>query len=126
MQGESYAQPLCYDSIESLALVLIDNAVKYTRRGGSIDVYVHDKAHNTVSVEIVSEGPVVPDEMIDKIFEKGIRTSEAKAFASDGSGFGLYIANIIADAHGFNISYKKQPYKSKTTGLNIFSFVIKC
>lgn len=123
--GTSFNQPLCYDSLESLALVLLDNAVKYTKKGGQIEVLINDSASGGVAVEISSEGPIVPEEMKTKIFEKGVRTNQAKQYASSGSGFGLYIASLIASVHGFVIEYKCDPYKkTPDIGKNIFSFII--
>jgi len=125
MNGSSHNTPRCYDSLESLALVLIDNAVKYTKRGGRIDVYVYDAPSNGVSVEVRSEGLLVPKEMEERIFQRGVRCKNAKEYASTGSGFGLYIATIIANAHGISIKYNGQTNIGQgEQGINIFSFEI--
>jgi light-regulated signal transduction histidine kinase (bacteriophytochrome) len=124
MQGSSRLKPKCFDSIETLALVLVDNAVKYSLQRNSVYVVVSD-TDRSVKVAVQSYGPVVPKEMQGKIFERRVRTEAAEAFSSKGSGLGLYIARIVAGAHGFSIHYKCfDVSSSKTEGWNEFSFEV--
>ena len=123
MAGSSYSRPKCYDSFEVIPLVLIHNAVKYSVDGQEIVVRVDDVRAAAVRVEVSSYGPVVPKEMRESIFQKGVRTPEAISFAGSGSGLGLYIADIIARAHNFRIEYDSMPPDPRNHGLNVFRFV---
>jgi K+-sensing histidine kinase KdpD len=105
MTGSSRKTPFCFDSFDTLALVLIDNAVKYAVQGSTIDVIVNDTLHS-VKVAVQSYGPFIPREVQDRIFERGFRTKVAEKFAAQGLGLGLFIAKAVADAHGFVINYK--------------------
>ena len=124
MGGRSFNTPLLYDSIDTIPLVLIDNAIKYALPNTEVYVNVHDIT-SPLGCEIIVEstGPLVPVPDRGKIFERGFRSSKAKAFASSGSGLGLYIAKLVADANDCEIVYKGVPRAGKPDeGKNIFSF----
>lgn len=123
LSGSSFNQPFVYDSIEVLALVLIDNAVKYSVQGRQVNVKINDDG-NGVYVVIESVGPGVKESEQDLIFTKRYRTAEAKAYSSDGAGLGLYIASLIAEAHDTKIWYKYTPNGGGDTGVNCFSLKI--
>ncbi len=126
--GSSLSTPLCYDSFETIALVLIDNAIKYSERGHTVIVDVNDVRRNKcVQVSVASEGPPVPEDMRESIFNPGVRAPNATTFASAGSGLGLAIAKVVADAHGFKITYSCADLGTAGSGngriaRNIFSF----
>jgi len=118
--GMSYATPLCYDSFETIPLILIDNAVKYSEQGREVLVTVQDMtAHVLLKVESV--GQIVPESMRDAIFERGTRGPNAHKMVSRGSGLGLYIANIVAKAHGTQLRYECAAVdRNGKTGKNVF------
>jgi K+-sensing histidine kinase KdpD len=123
MTGHSTLAPLCYESIETIALVLIDNAIKYSISGGVVIVAVNDTLQDAVHVTVTSRGPIVPPEMRESIFEPRIRAPQAEEFAATGSGLGLYIAKVVAEAHEIKIAYSSTDEDSGTiTGTNIFAF----
>jgi light-regulated signal transduction histidine kinase (bacteriophytochrome) len=125
MTGSSYSQPKCYDSFETIPLVLIDNAIKYSCEGRSVEVHVTDSVGAGVSVSVHSFGPVVPVEYQERIFERAVRAPSAKTFASKGSGLGLYFAAIVAQAHGFKISYLgSSDARDPSMGNNTFFFMV--
>jgi len=123
MTGNSYALPQCYDSFSAIPLTLIDNAIKYSSSGKDVFVKIVDKSSGGVFVSVTNVGPVVPLDMREDIFKKFGRTPGAKKFTSHGSGLGLYIASIVAAAHGFKIIYEcSDVNKSTGIGLNVFYF----
>jgi hypothetical protein len=125
MTGSSHAKPNCFNSFETIPLVLIDNAVKYSLQDQTVSVIIHDKNQSSVKVAVQSNGPVIPAENQQNIFERGFRTAAAERFSSQGSGLGLYIADIVAKAHGFSIQYKCFGVTQVThCGWNEFSFEI--
>jgi K+-sensing histidine kinase KdpD len=127
MNGNSTNRPSCYDSLDYLALVLIDNAVKYSNKGKEIRVIVDDlyPKPGAVGVRVESYGPVLKDNEIARMFERGFRGEYAIAESSQGFGLGLTIAKTIADAHGFELFYEKQPSsRNDSIGNNIFRFTV--
>ena len=124
--GSSFKTPPVYTSFETLALILIDNAVKYCERGGTVNVSINDLNYG-VSVSVENPGSLVPESYRNNIFDKGFRTPIAKSLHSAGRGFGLYIANIIAKVNDFQIEYF--PLRTKVSsdvdfGINAFKFIV--
>ncbi|MBM4032128.1 MAG: sensor histidine kinase [Planctomycetes bacterium] len=123
MFGTSYGKPSCYDSFDTIPLVLIDNAVKYSREGKDVRVGINDVPGNKVRVTVESYGRLVPEEMRKTIFERGTRAPVSQSLTSQGSGLGLWIAKVVAEAHGFEITYESIVVDSPgQDGLNVFSF----
>ncbi len=79
---------------------LIDNAVRVTPPGGTIgaDVAVTD---TVATVTVTDQGPGVPDDERERIFERLVRLEESRA--SVGAGLGLPIARALARAHGGDV-----------------------
>jgi two-component system sensor histidine kinase TctE len=80
--------------ISELLANLIDNAVRYNRRGGQVVVSVRE-ADGAPILEIADDGPGVPPEDRDRIFQRFYRLPRDHARA--GSGLGLSIVQAIAE-----------------------------
>ena len=92
--------------IRRILLILVENALKHTPAGGSVQVAVSDQGRGvTVSVEDTGEG--IPAEALPHIFERFYRADPARG--SSGFGLGLSIAQAIAQAHGTAILVASQP-----------------
>ncbi|BCQ22434.1 two-component sensor histidine kinase [Caballeronia sp. NK8] len=90
------------DSLRVMFNNLIDNATKYTPRGGRVDVGVKVKDGRAL-VEISDTGPGIPQEERERVFDRFYRVGESADRArSDiaGTGLGLAIVRRIADQHG--------------------------
>lgn len=115
---------LCYESIEFLPLILLDNALKYSAPDSDIEIKFEQ--HNRfIRVSVKSIGPFVSDENMEKIFEKFFRDESAKSFSKEGIGMGLWIARQILHAHNSEIRYYKDPRETRPIGLNVFEFDIQ-
>jgi heavy metal sensor kinase len=90
-------------SLRRLFLILIDNAVKYTHREGSISV-VLSSSSGTAITEIRDTGVGISPADIPHIFERFYRADESRSRESGGTGLGLSIAKWIAEAHHGSIS----------------------
>lgn len=124
MMGSSFKKIRAYDSIEVLALVLVDNAVKYSKENRKVTISVNDES-NGVRVKVETHGEIVPEHESMLIFSRGYRTASAKRLASSGSGLGLYAAQVIAKAHDTKIVYSAVPDKDRPgEGRNIFEVFI--
>ncbi len=125
LNGISHKKPRAYNSFETLALVLIDNAVKYCDGGSSLTIQIND-VKDGVKVVVENPGLLVPIEYQGRIFDKGFRTPQAKHQHAAGRGLGLYIAKTIAKAHGFVVQYiaLRGGTSDSKKGINSFRFTI--
>ncbi|HEU4406378.1 MAG TPA: HAMP domain-containing sensor histidine kinase [Polyangiaceae bacterium] len=87
------------EDLERLLRNVIENAVRYSPRGGRVRVGVRAEG-GRVAIEVSDEGPGVAAADRDKIFEPFYRAAGARGAAPEGTGLGLGIAREIARAHG--------------------------
>jgi signal transduction histidine kinase len=85
--------------LKRLVLILLDNATKYTPRGGRIDVSVDDSMGDQASFQVKDSGIGISDADLPHIFERFYRADPARNREEGGSGLGLSIARWIAEAH---------------------------
>ena len=81
--------------IEILLTNLLDNAIRYTPKGGKVDVFIKREGE-LVSVGVSDSGPGLPDEECERVFDRFYRSAGTK---EQGSGLGLAIALKIAQRH---------------------------
>jgi len=84
--------------IKQLVAILIDNAIKHTPPGGSIQMALHDRGH-TVEIVVSDTGEGISDEHIHKIFERFYRVDKARSRSNGSAGLGLSIAKYIVSEH---------------------------
>ncbi|MBZ9578726.1 hypothetical protein KJA14_02645 [Patescibacteria group bacterium] len=85
------------DKIRAVILNLIDNAIKYTKRGGAT---IKCKMENgKIKVEVSDTGVGLEKEEIDMIFKVLTRGKAGIQFWTEGAGLGLYIARKFAEMH---------------------------
>ncbi|MFW6161981.1 MAG: sensor histidine kinase, partial [Planctomycetota bacterium] len=77
---------------------LLDNAVKYTPAGGRIAIAC-DLTEREVHVHVSDTGVGVPEDEVDRIFDRFYRVDRSRSRHTGGSGLGLSIARWIAEAH---------------------------
>ena len=93
--------------LRQLLLILLQNAVKYTPRGGAVRVDVHSRGGApTVVVEDTGMG-IGPGEL-PHVFERFYRGEEARG-VTEGAGLGLSIARRIVAGHGGRIEVRSEP-----------------
>jgi two-component system sensor histidine kinase TctE len=83
---------------------LVDNAVRYSPAGGRVTVKVSGAPAPTVQVS--DDGPAIPAEHRQRIFE---RFHRLLGTAAGGSGLGLAIAREIAHIHGASVELRDDP-----------------
>ena len=81
---------------------LAENAVKYGKVGGRITLEA-ETAENTAIVRISDDGPGIPPEYRDQIFEPFYRIDKSRSRAMGGAGLGLSMTRAITERHGGNI-----------------------
>jgi signal transduction histidine kinase len=83
---------------------LLTNAVKY---GKSARVEIEDSAAELV-VRVVDDGPGIPPEMLEQVFEPFFRLESSRNADTGGVGLGLSIARDIAQAHGGSVALRNR------------------
>ena len=82
---------------------LLNNAIKFTQKGSiTLESHVYPEK-NIIQVKISDTGLGIPDEVLDKIFQKFV-TKGNKFENQSGSGLGLYLCKGIIEAHGGQIT----------------------
>ena len=84
------------DAITQLLWILVDNAVKFTRPGGSIELGLHQHG-STALLTVADDGAGIPPGDLQRIFERFYRVDSARS--NRGAGLGLSIARWIVDQH---------------------------
>ncbi len=85
--------------IHELIYNLVDNAIKYNRDNGNIEIKASGK-----TLAVVDTGIGIPQESIPRIFERFYRADKSRSRAKGGTGLGLSIVRHIAEHHGAEIS----------------------
>jgi signal transduction histidine kinase len=88
--------------IRRLLFNLLDNAIKYTPEGGSVEVQCQTQ-NGCADLIVTDTGVGIPSEHIPHIFERFYRVDAARSREAGGTGLGLSICRVIAESHGGTI-----------------------
>jgi two-component system phosphate regulon sensor histidine kinase PhoR len=95
-------QVLCdWDQIRRVLLNLVHNAIKWSPPGRTITIRASGEG-DEVTVEVLDQGPGVPDDQVDRIFERFYQVDASRS-AGEGTGLGLAICKHIVEGHGGRI-----------------------
>ncbi|WP_294753195.1 ATP-binding protein [uncultured Ruminococcus sp.] len=97
--------------IKQMAAIFIDNALKYSNDGGTIQVTLKRSGERKL-FSVYNTGQGIKETDTEKIFERFYRSDESRNRATGGYGLGLAIAKSVADKHKFKIHVLNQPGKS--------------
>jgi len=87
---------------------LLSNAAKFSPDGGEIAVRAV-RAGGQVRVTVADEGPGIPDDQFERIFDRFTQVDASDTRAKGGTGLGLAISKAIMNAHGGSISVSNRP-----------------
>jgi signal transduction histidine kinase len=104
--------------IERMITNVIDNALRYTSSGGSVDIAL-TKNEKFAELRVRDTGIGIPDEALSSIFERFYVVDKSRSKENGGTGLGLSIVKWIADNHDIQIHIDSTPGKGTTF---IFSF----
>ncbi|CAG5008200.1 Adaptive-response sensory-kinase SasA [Dyadobacter sp. CECT 9275] len=107
------------DRIEQVMLNLIENAIKYGNEGGKVIVHF-DESKKNIEISVRDNGPGIPQEHINRIFERFYRVDKSRSKERGGTGLGLAIVKHIINAHDTKIAVMSKPDKGTT-----FSFKLE-
>lgn len=99
--------------LKQLLHILIENALKYTPSGGSIELSL-TRADNHVLLKVSDTGFGIAESDLPHIFDRFYRADKARARDEGGAGLGLSIARWIADQHGGDITVESSPGQGTT------------
>ncbi len=97
--------------IEQVLTNILSNAIKFTPKGGHIDVALTERGTD-IQVCIADDGPGIPPQEQAHVFDKFYVVSDDRGLA--GLGLGLYIAQEMIQLHGGHIWVDSQPRAGST------------
>jgi heavy metal sensor kinase len=92
---------------------LVDNAIKYTPEGGSIEVGL-ERRKQAALVTVRDTGIGIPPEHLPHVFDRFYRVDKTRSRAEGGTGLGLSIAQKIVADHGGRIELASAPDQGTT------------
>lgn len=95
------------EAIGVIPHTFLDNALKYSKQGGKVDIYVRDENHE-IMFSVSSYGPKILSDELEKIFTPFYRGKNAELAQEEGAGYGLYVAQNIAHKLGTKIMVEQE------------------
>ena len=97
--------PICANEelLKQVWINLIDNAVKFTPNGGTVDIRMTEAKEN-LYITIANTGSEIPPEKLGKIWGKFYQADESHS--SEGNGIGLAIVKKVTELHGGEVTVK--------------------
>ena len=90
---------------------LIGNAIKYGRSDGRVDVTGRLSNGNLIELCVKDDGPGIPAESLERVFERFYRVDKARSREQGGTGLGLSIVKHIVQSHGGKVWARSEPGK---------------
>ena len=104
--------------LEQAVVNLVDNAVKYSPEGSSVQVGLTETPEEIV-ISVTDHGPGVPREHVPRLFERFYRVDKARSRDLGGTGLGLAIVKHIAQAHGGSVSVDSRVGQGSTFRIHL-------
>ena len=82
---------------------LIDNAVKFTPDGGTIEVSISENESGKSHFSIKNSGDGIAPEEVGRVFERFYKVDKSRSYDAKSAGLGLYLCKTIVEMHGGNI-----------------------
>ena len=87
------------DRLHQVLFNLVENAIKYGRQAGKVVIGAKSSGDKKAQVWVQDDGPGIPPESKDRVFERFYRVDRARSRESGGTGLGLAIVKHIVQAH---------------------------
>lgn len=104
--------------LEQAVLNLVDNAIKYCPAGSRIEVTGRRNDEGGTVLTISDNGPGIPEEDQDRIFERFYRVEKARSREMGGTGLGLSIVKHTMLVHGGRVTLESRPGKGSAFRLH--------
>ncbi len=102
-EARVFADPL---RLVQMLTNLIDNAIKFNRKGGTVSIKYDSHEGDRIGVEDTGEG--IPAHHLDRLFERFYRVDRARSRELGGTGLGLAIVKHLARAHGGEVTVESR------------------
>jgi PAS domain S-box-containing protein len=99
------------EMIMRVVLNLLDNAIKFNKVGGKVKIEAKEQA-GKIQVAIIDDGPGIPPDQLQSIFEKFVRVR--RKGGPQGTGLGLAFCHLAIKAHGGHIWAESEPGQGTT------------
>lgn len=96
------------DRLQQVIANLLDNATRVTPEGGRVEVRIREQADG-VTLEVLDEGPGIPEEALPHVFERFFRAQTSRDRSTGGAGLGLAIVAAIVRAHAGSVEASNRP-----------------
>ena len=106
-----------HDGLERVIINIVSNAMKYTREGGTIEVY-SSKVYNDICIKVADNGIGIQEDKLPHIFDRFYRVDKARSRDTGGTGLGLAIAKQTLES-SFNGKIKISSEFHKGTEVTI-------
>ncbi len=106
------------EGIERVVINILTNSIKYTPEGGSIKIYV-GFVYNDAYIKVIDNGIGIPEDDLNRIFERFYRVDKARTRKMGGTGLGLSIAKEILDRNNGSIDIKSEEGKGTEVVIRI-------
>jgi two-component system phosphate regulon sensor histidine kinase PhoR len=97
------------DRLEQVLGNLVDNAIKYGRAKGTVTIGGNARDGGQVEVFVQDDGPGIPPEALERVFERFYRVDKARSREQGGTGLGLAIVKHIVQNHGGRVWATSEP-----------------
>jgi two-component system phosphate regulon sensor histidine kinase PhoR len=95
--------------LEQVLANLVDNAIKYGRPGGHVELSARAGNSGLVEVCVRDDGPGIPPDSLERVFERFYRVDKARSREQGGTGLGLSIVKHIVQSHGGTVWARSEP-----------------
>lgn len=92
------------DKMEKIFYNLMSNAIKFTSENGEIKVSIEPTAPNHVAIRIKDTGCGIPDEKIERIFDRFYQVDGSNTREHEGTGIGLALTKELVELHKGSIT----------------------
>jgi len=96
------------DRVSQIVTNLLDNAIKYTEKGGTISVVIVAAPAGMATVSVSDTGQGIPEEALPKLFDPFFRVNQQERSQSKGLGLGLAIVKELVELHGGTIAVESE------------------
>jgi two-component system, OmpR family, phosphate regulon sensor histidine kinase PhoR len=100
--------------LQQVLFNLVDKAIKYGRSEGTVVVSARQVEPGRIEVSVRDDGPGIPPEAIERVFERFYRVDRARSREQGGTGLGLSIVKHIVQLHGGEVWARSEPGQGTT------------
>ena len=119
--SEELIVPGDYDLVKQMVINLLDNAIKFTPRGGRIDLTL-TREDTWAVIEVSDTGQGIPNYHIPNILRAFYKVDRRKGVDGHGAGLGLAIVKQIVDLHHGNIEIKSKENSGTVVRVRLLAY----